>query len=371
MRRASSLKRRRLPLALLAVVLLAVGVVGGGRLLVEQSQAPVGTAAERFLDRYVTDDGRVVRYDQGGDTVSEGQAYAMLLAVAVDDEARFARVWKWTRANLQRPDGLLAWLWRDGEVVDRMPAADADLDAVRALLLAAEQFDEPAYEREGLRIADAILREETILAGGDPLLMAGPWATQEYLAVNPSYFDPQTFTMLEEATGEEEWEALGGSSVELVEELLDRVALPADWAVVNRDADPAPTAPPGQAGAPARYSLDAARLPIRFAGACDPGQRELAASLWPVFADDEASEIALAYDLGGTPVTDERHPLTLVGAAAAAHAAGEAEAAQRLMEAAAELDRRYPSYYGAAWVALGHLYLAGDRPACDESEVAA
>ena len=30
--------------------------------------------------------GRVVRLDQGNDTVSEGQAYGMLIAVAVDDE---------------------------------------------------------------------------------------------------------------------------------------------------------------------------------------------------------------------------------------------------------------------------------------------
>ena len=44
-------------------------------------------ATERFLDAYVDPDGRVVRRDQGGDTVSEGQAYALLLATAVGDEA--------------------------------------------------------------------------------------------------------------------------------------------------------------------------------------------------------------------------------------------------------------------------------------------
>src|SRR5690348_4029051 len=49
----------------------------------------------RFLDRYMDPDGRVVRHDQGGDSVSEGQAYAMLAAVAIDDRARFARAWRW------------------------------------------------------------------------------------------------------------------------------------------------------------------------------------------------------------------------------------------------------------------------------------
>ena len=40
-------------------------------------------AANAFLDDYVDDSGRVVRTDQGGDTVSEGQAYGMLVAVGL------------------------------------------------------------------------------------------------------------------------------------------------------------------------------------------------------------------------------------------------------------------------------------------------
>ena len=83
-------------------------------------------AARAFLDRYVASDGRVVRSDQGGDTVSEGQSYAMLLALAARDRTRFQRVWSWTVSNLQRPDALLAWHWDDGHVVDWMPASDAD-----------------------------------------------------------------------------------------------------------------------------------------------------------------------------------------------------------------------------------------------------
>ncbi|MGZ6674332.1 MAG: glycosyl hydrolase family 8, partial [Solirubrobacteraceae bacterium] len=96
-------------------------------------------AAQGFLARYVDPDGRVVRRDQGGDTVSEGQAYGMLLAAAIGDRARFDRVWGWTRAHLQRGDGLFAW--RPG---DQQSAADADLDAARALFVAARRFHRPA-----------------------------------------------------------------------------------------------------------------------------------------------------------------------------------------------------------------------------------
>lgn len=50
-----------------------------------------------------------------------------------------------------------------------------------------------------------------------------------------------------------------------------------------------------------RYSFDAARLPVRFAIACDPKGRELAASWWPVFATLPPAQIRDAYDLTGTP----------------------------------------------------------------------
>ena len=85
-------------------------------------------AARHFLDRYVDGDGRVVRRDQGGDTVGEGQAYGMLMAAAIGDRRRFDKIWNWTKANLQRPDGLISFLWRDGHVVDPQAASDADLD---------------------------------------------------------------------------------------------------------------------------------------------------------------------------------------------------------------------------------------------------
>ncbi len=42
----------------------------------EGTSSAARAAAADFLDRYVDEDGWVVRHDQGGDTVSEGQSYA-------------------------------------------------------------------------------------------------------------------------------------------------------------------------------------------------------------------------------------------------------------------------------------------------------
>ena len=59
--------------------------------------------------RYVTSDGRVIRHDQGGDIVSEGQAYGMLLAEVAERPALVRTIWSWTSAHLGRSDGLFAW----------------------------------------------------------------------------------------------------------------------------------------------------------------------------------------------------------------------------------------------------------------------
>jgi endoglucanase len=96
-------------LPLVAALVVAVAVVAVLAIPSADRQGGARAAVERFFDGYMGADGRVSRHDQGGDTVSEGQAYALLLAAATRDEQRFEALWRWTRENLQRDDGLLAW----------------------------------------------------------------------------------------------------------------------------------------------------------------------------------------------------------------------------------------------------------------------
>jgi endo-1,4-beta-D-glucanase Y len=65
------------------------------------------------------------RRDEGGDALSEGQAYALLIAVALGDRQRSDAVWTWTREHLRRTDGLLSWHWADAAVADANSAAVA------------------------------------------------------------------------------------------------------------------------------------------------------------------------------------------------------------------------------------------------------
>jgi len=302
--------------------------------------AAARAASDDFLDRYVEPDGRVVRRDQGGDTVSEGQAYALLITVATGDRARFARVWTWTAQHLQRPDGLLSWHWADGHVVDPEAAADADLDAARALVFAAERFDEPSYLDQAQRIGGAVLDQETATLGGRLVLVAGPWARQPPVRLNPSYIAPQTFTALAGVTGDRRWMQLIDSGVADLRELTAG-DLPPDWAEVEDDGSAQPTSSP--AGETPHYGYDAARVPLRLGEACAPGSRDIAANLWPRLRGRR-----------------NQHPVGFVGAAAAAGATGDYGARDRLLAAAQSRDAQQPTYYGAAWVALGRIMLTTD-----------
>lgn len=323
-----------------------------------------------FLDEYVEGDGRVVRRDEGGDVVSEGQAYGMLIAVAVGDEDRFRAIWDWTKSHLARPDGLLSWRWADGAVTDANSAADADLDAARSLLLASKRFDDQKLADEGKRLGADILKAETAAVGGRAapagappgqrvvtpgrMVVAGNWAAVPPFAVNPGYFSPRAERELLHASADQRWREISRSQRVLGWQLAGHGQLPPDWAVVDEAGHAVPTARP--AGGPAHFGLDAARLPIRFAESCDPADRALAASMRTLVA--APGDVPGLRNLDGSPASDWQHPVALVAAAATDVAAGDADAAASRLDQATALEQRYPTYFGAAWVALGRIMLS-------------
>ncbi len=145
-------------LALLAFTGLALAGCGAGGVSPTLSSSPAASAspsvaADGYLlsvlqetwagykQGFIDAGGRVSDPTRGGVTTSEGQSYALLRAVWMDDRASFATVWGWTRANLQvRGDGLFASLWSGGAVQDHNSASDADSDIALALLFAAHRF---------------------------------------------------------------------------------------------------------------------------------------------------------------------------------------------------------------------------------------
>jgi endo-1,4-beta-D-glucanase Y len=350
-------------LGVLALGLFLAGCGGTGSTqsstaqLQAQPQVQAIAAARHFLNRYVTSDGRVVRLDQGGDTVGEGQAYGMLLAAAIGDSQRFNAIWDWTQNNLRRPDGLLEFRWSDGRVQSSQAASDADLDASRALLLAACRFHRPALRLQAVQLGNSILRVEVASFQGAPVLTAGPWAVTPPITIDPSYFSPATFVALQAASGNPRWGALAASSRSITSELMSPPSrLPPDWALLEGD-KPVPIGTPSDPQARPEFSFDAVRTLVRMAEDPNPAGRRIAARAWPVFEGANPANLPVQHDLSGQPIGDVRNPVVLVAAAGAADAAGHAAARDGLLDEAQALDLRFPTYYGAAWVALGRMML--------------
>ncbi|WFR68444.1 glycosyl hydrolase family 8 [Curtobacterium flaccumfaciens] len=310
-----------------------------------------------FLDRYVRD-GRVVRTDQGGDTVSEGQAYGLLIAYANGDRERFGEIWSWTKRHLLTDDDLLAWRWTpEGGVADGQSASDADLDAARALVLAGSSWDEPRYSAAGKTLASAILDHETATTDLGTILLPGPWADSEPYRYDASYASPAAFDVLAKATGDDRWNALTKGSRAVTAAVLDESDLPSDWSQVHADGtvDPMPAT---DGDGRVLYGYDAMRMPLRYAEACSASDRSLAGSIAPTLR--RTTRLAAQLDLGGTAVTGDTSALAYVARAAAEQASGQSSAATADLRRTDRTAATTPTYYGDAWAALGATVLTSD-----------
>ena len=349
--------------AALACAGLIAGLAGCGA---SATSVSAQQEATRFLASYALPDGRIVRRDQGHDTVSEGQAYGMLLAEMVGDDAQFGRIWQWTRDHMQRPDGLFAFHANaKGQLISQEPASDADLLIAWALL----RYRGPAaaaWNEDGRRVAAAILANEVITGpGGMPVLTAGPWATGRPATLNPSYWSLPALHGLEQLTGDEQWHRLAVSAVRITSELTqDGRVLPPDWAVLSPDGAVRPEPAPDGSEPEPEYGPGAQRTVVWFAASCDPQARSLAGRWWQLLRRGHRS-LRLALSLGGRMVNPSYAAVPLVASAAAAQAAGHNAAVGRLLWRAEWQQQSDPTYYGGAWDALGTALLtSGTLGAC-------
>jgi endoglucanase len=322
-----------------------------------------GTAqrsAAAFLAAYVRPDGRVYRPDQGGDTVSEGQAYGLLLAEVAGQPATFARIWQWTRAHLQLASGLFAYHANAaGQLLSAQPASDADLLIAWALL----RYQGPhaaTWHQAGQQVAATVLAHEVIAGpGGTPVLTAGPWATGSPASLDPSYWALPALTGLAQLTGNQQWQQLADGAVALTSRLTAGGRdLPPDWAQLTASGVLAPAPAPNGSEPQTEYGLDAQRTVVWFAVSCDPRARALASRWWPLLRQPGRAQ-AITLRPNGVIINPAAAPLPLVAAAAAAQAAGQQSAGRRLLQRADTQQHRYPTYYGGAWAALGPALLSG------------
>ncbi len=235
-----------------------------------QTEMDLLAAGNALLRRRFEQDGAFV--DANGTIRSESQSYAMLRAVWSGDRAGFDRAWQWTRNHLADADGLLAWEWRDGAVVDGQTASDADTDTALALLMASRLWGDPALLDDGRHMIQAIWRREIVVVDGKPYLTAGDWAGEGSIAaLNPSYFSPYAYHVFQEVDGDHDWLGVIDSGYRVLfaasqSPLLGErsAGLPPDWIGLDRvTAEVVPLA--SGTTDTTRYGYDAARAFWRIA----------------------------------------------------------------------------------------------------------
>lgn len=242
-----------------------------------------------YRQRFIQTDGRVIDWEDGARTVSEGQAYAMLRAVLANDPATFDLTLRWAENNLSRPslpndadgtDHLWAWKWgkaTDGSwgILDSNFASDADIDAITALIFAARRWQRSDYlELARLKLADLWIQATVtlpVLGQEAPrYLLPGSLSTFQprpgAIYVNPSYFAPYAFRLFGQVDPDRDWLALVESSYDILAQVdqLSPKGLPSDWAILDL-ASKTLTALPADAPWRSQYGFDAYRVWWRVA----------------------------------------------------------------------------------------------------------
>lgn len=240
---------------------------------------------QHFKTAYLTGEGRITDNMNGGISHSEGQGFALLLAVRFDDRALFERCLQWTRGRLARPhDMLLAWAYRPHEfdpVPDRNNATDGDLLVAWALAEAAERWRLPAHRALAEAMSRDILRHLVVEAGDRLMLLPGlhGFRQPDGLIVNPSYFVFPAFHALRRVLPTHQWSLLEESGLRLMRHArFGPWGLVPDWVALGRGVGRPGLAP----GRPARFSYDAVRVPLYMAWADLAGEPALraAAAFW-------------------------------------------------------------------------------------------
>jgi endo-1,4-beta-D-glucanase Y len=195
-----------------------------------------------YKNRFMKNGERVVSNNYGG-TISEGQSYALLKAMWMDDPETFQRVWQWTKTNMQRPqDHLLGWHWGkkdDGSegLIHFESATDADQDIAYALLLAGERWQQSEYIRDAQAMIQDLWRVSVRKISGRYYLLPGDWEGfgWEYLTLDPSYFAPYVYRKFAQYDDLHNWNQLADDVYDTLEACTNLTAtkLPPNWCAIT------------------------------------------------------------------------------------------------------------------------------------------
>jgi endo-1,4-beta-D-glucanase Y/4-amino-4-deoxy-L-arabinose transferase-like glycosyltransferase len=199
------------------------------------------TSWQSYKEKFIHNYGQVI--DPANNiTTSEGQSYAMLRALWMDDEETFKGTWQWAKDHFQfrTQDKLFSWKWQGDKLADFNNATDADEDIALALILADKKWSNEEYLLAGQELLTSIWEECVIDINGHYYLLpvnhniARQW--NGYL-FNPSYLSPASYRIFAQVDKEHNWEQLATDSYWILEQINalpnNKTKLPANWYVVE------------------------------------------------------------------------------------------------------------------------------------------
>jgi endoglucanase len=236
-----------------------------------EAQQVLQATWQSYTRTFISADGRVSDPTANDNTTSEGQSYAMLRAVWMNDRTTFDSVWRWTQQHLWQ-GSRFAFLWNGG-VQDDNSATDADQDIALALIFASHQWQDASYLGAAHQVLQSVWSNDIATVRGVSYADAGNWAAttdDAGVVLDPSYFAPYAYRIFAAVDSGHSWSALVQSSYSALSACSQAplgsgsaVGLPPDWCVVNRATGQVQSF--AQKSNPDDYGYDAFRVMWRVA----------------------------------------------------------------------------------------------------------
>jgi endo-1,4-beta-D-glucanase Y len=312
--------------------------------------------------------------DETNDTVSEGIAYGLLIAVYMNEQELFDRLWRYEQRFLDA-QGLMHWHINAAGtmVVGEGAASDADEDMAWAMLMADRQWGGGGtlgtnYIDIARDLIDKMWNHEVLdgkaFLPGDQF---GDWQT-----LNISYFTPNYFRLFGEISGNGGWNDVVVTSYDVMEASLkpeygnqDNGLVPA-WSTSEGSPNAGAWGPYSEA--PTHHQYDSCRTPFRIGlDYCFNGEARSKSYLDKIigfYSSLGVDGMTDGYNLDGTP-RPQFGGLSAAFVGPAAVGAMSDSTHQGFLDAA--YDRLKTSellvggeYYDRSWTVLALLMLTGN-----------
>ncbi len=261
---------------------------------------------EAVVERCPQGDARVRYPETDNDTRSEGIGYGMVIAAYMGDQQTFDGLWGYYQRT--STNGLMNWKRfgcdGTGGGGDNGSAADADIDAALALIVADRQFPGGPYAQDATEILGAI-RAQLFDGGCQGVLLPGN-QFGGCDCINPSYIPPGYYAAYGNLEQQAFWSQARDASYTYFDAASNaQTGLVPAWSQVNGNLQIGCGPQVAGGGGTNEYQADAARTPWRVATdyqwTADPRAQSFLQSIGAFASSQQMMRIRDRYTLAGQP----------------------------------------------------------------------